>query len=191
MTRSSDVNRTTNHIVIQHLEHFEFYFIWLQTLTTHGLGPKSKEVKIRTLEKGQSYKIECFMSFLYSGHLTLVVSVQLLVICLKSHKCHRTPTGQPNFKSYTLGAEYPTNTLLLIQSMSSRVEAIFARFFHVLTICSFGLSVSWLPTQTLFQLVMQSGGKGICATNKKNVGNAHLLMNRSARKYFIRFIINS
>lgn len=52
MTRSSDVNRTTNHIVIQHLEHFEFYFIWLQTLTTHGLGPKSKEVKIRTLEKG-------------------------------------------------------------------------------------------------------------------------------------------
>lgn len=183
MTRSSDVNRTTNHIVIQHLEHFEFYFIWLQTLTTHGLGPKSKEVKIRTLEKGQS--------FLYSGHLTLVVSVQLLVICLKSHKNHRTPTGQPNFKSYTLGAEYPTKTLLLIQSMSSPVEAIFARFFHLFNICSFGLSVSWLPTQTLFQLVMQSGGKGICATNKKNVGNAHLLMNRSARKYFIRFIINS
>ena len=64
MTRSSDVNRTTNHIVIQHLEHFEFYFIWLQTLPTRGLGPKSKEVKIRTLEKGESYKIEYFMSFL-------------------------------------------------------------------------------------------------------------------------------
>lgn len=74
------------------------------------------------------------MSFLYSGHLTLVVSVQLLFIFLKSHRCHRTPTGQPNFKSYTLGAEYPTNKLLLIQSMSSAVEATFARFFHVFKI---------------------------------------------------------
>ena len=74
------------------------------------------------------------MSFLYSGHLTLVVSVQLLFIFLKSHRCHRTPTGQPNFKSYTLGAEYPTNKLLLIQSMSSAVEATFVRFFHVFKI---------------------------------------------------------
>ena len=90
------------------------------------------------------------MSFLYSGHLTLVVSVQLLFICLKSHRRHRTPTGQPNFKSYTLGAEYPTNKLLLIQSMSSAVEDIFARFFHVFKYLLFRLSVSWPPRQTLF-----------------------------------------
>ena len=85
------------------------------------------------------------MSFLYSGHLALVVSFRLLVICLKSHTCHRTPTGQPNFKSYTLGAKYPTNTLLLIHSMSSAIETIFARSFHVFKYLLFRLSVSRPP----------------------------------------------
>ena len=52
-TRSIDVNASTNHVVIQHLEDFEYYLIWLQRITARGLGPKSKEVKIRTLEKGK------------------------------------------------------------------------------------------------------------------------------------------
>lgn len=131
------------------------------------------------------------MSFLYSGHLTLVVSVQLLVICLKSHKCHRTPTGQPNFKSYTLGAEYPTNTLLLIQSMSSRVEAIFARFFMFLIFALSGCPYHGFLRRHSFSSSCSLEEKGFARRIKKNVGNAHLLMNRSARKYFIRFIINS
>lgn len=52
-SHSIDVNSSTDHVVIQHLENFQYYLIWLQTITTRGLGPPSKAMKIRTIEKGE------------------------------------------------------------------------------------------------------------------------------------------
>ena len=65
--RSVDVNRSKNHMVIQHLEHFKTYLVWLQTLTTGGLGPKSKAVKTRTLEKGEQYQLHLFLHIVECG----------------------------------------------------------------------------------------------------------------------------
>lgn len=50
-----DVNKFNSNAVISNLEHFGYYLFWLQTITSHGLGPKSKAVKTRTLEKGERY----------------------------------------------------------------------------------------------------------------------------------------
>ena len=54
VTHSVNVNKSINNVVIQDLENFEYYLIWVQTITSRDLGPKSKEVKTRTLEQGKS-----------------------------------------------------------------------------------------------------------------------------------------
>ena len=48
-----EVNRSASHIIIENLENFEYYLVWMQAITSRGLGPKSKEVLTRTLEKGE------------------------------------------------------------------------------------------------------------------------------------------
>ena len=48
-------NKSNSNVVIQDLENFEYYLIWIQTITLLGLGPKSKLVKTRTLEQGEVY----------------------------------------------------------------------------------------------------------------------------------------
>ena len=54
VTHSVNVNKSINNVVIQDLENFEYYLIWVQTITSRDLGPKSKAVKTRTLEQGKS-----------------------------------------------------------------------------------------------------------------------------------------
>ncbi|KAJ7375164.1 hypothetical protein OS493_001902 [Desmophyllum pertusum] len=56
-THFTDVNKSNSNIVIQNLENFEYYLIWLQTKTSRGLGPKSKAVETRTLEKVVSVNV--------------------------------------------------------------------------------------------------------------------------------------
>lgn len=53
LTHSIDINMSTNNVVIRNLKDFEYYFIWLQRITTRGLGPRSEVEKLRTLEKGK------------------------------------------------------------------------------------------------------------------------------------------
>lgn len=54
VTHSVNVNKSINNVVIQDLENFEYYLIWVQAITSRDLGPKSKAVKTRTLEQGKS-----------------------------------------------------------------------------------------------------------------------------------------
>ncbi|RMX41265.1 hypothetical protein pdam_00012375, partial [Pocillopora damicornis] len=49
--RFVDVKSPSSHIIIQNLENFENYLLWVQTITPRGLGPKSTAVSTRTLEK--------------------------------------------------------------------------------------------------------------------------------------------
>ncbi|XP_022784712.1 protein sidekick-1-like isoform X2 [Stylophora pistillata] len=46
-----DVKSPKNYIFIQNLENFKYYSLWVQTITSRGLGPKSTVVLARTLEK--------------------------------------------------------------------------------------------------------------------------------------------
>lgn len=54
VTHSVNVNKSINNVVIQDLENFEYYLIWVQMITSRDLGPKSEAVKTRTLEQGKS-----------------------------------------------------------------------------------------------------------------------------------------
>jgi len=53
-TRFVNVNKSSSNFVIQDLEHFEYYLIWIQTITSRDLGPRSIAVETRTLEQGES-----------------------------------------------------------------------------------------------------------------------------------------
>ena len=52
VTHFVNVNKSNSDVVMQDLENFEYYMIWIQARTSRGLGPKSEAVKTRTLEKG-------------------------------------------------------------------------------------------------------------------------------------------
>lgn len=73
--RFVDVKSPSNHIVIQNLENFENYLLWVQTITPRGLGPKSTAALTRTLEKGERAKKLFYKKFSHniSSHFCIVV----------------------------------------------------------------------------------------------------------------------
>ena len=54
VTHFVNVNKSDSYVIMQDLDNFEHYLIWIQARTSRGLGPKSEVVKARTLEKGES-----------------------------------------------------------------------------------------------------------------------------------------
>ena len=48
-----DTNTSISHLVINNLEKFEYYVIWLQQLTSHGPGAESQRFQLKTLEEGE------------------------------------------------------------------------------------------------------------------------------------------
>ena len=52
VTHFVNVNKSNSDLVMQDLEIFEYYLIWIQARTSRGLGTKSEAVKTRTLEQG-------------------------------------------------------------------------------------------------------------------------------------------
>ena len=47
-----DTNVTTGFVVLDKLEKFAWYTVWVKSVTSRGLGVKSECFKIRTLEEG-------------------------------------------------------------------------------------------------------------------------------------------
>lgn len=52
VTNIKDTNATTGFFVLDKLQKFSLYTIWVKSATSRGLGGESERFKIRTLEEG-------------------------------------------------------------------------------------------------------------------------------------------
>jgi len=52
--KRKEMNITRGYFVLDNLEKFAWYTIWVRSATSRGLGPESESFRIRTLEEGLS-----------------------------------------------------------------------------------------------------------------------------------------
>ena len=55
VTNVKDTNATTGIFVLDKLQKFSLYTVWVRSATSRGLGMESEHFKIRTLEEGINY----------------------------------------------------------------------------------------------------------------------------------------
>lgn len=60
VTNIKHANATTGFVVLDRLEKFSWYTVWVKSVTSRGLGGESERLKIRTLEEGMLIELTKF-----------------------------------------------------------------------------------------------------------------------------------
>ena len=78
----TDVNMTKRRVKIKNLEKFVNYTVWIQSVSTRGLGISSIPIYVRTLEEGESsvFKVHTFIFFWVPLNICfIIIAVNKLV----------------------------------------------------------------------------------------------------------------